>query len=115
MNEFRVDSRHLGPGSIEIRVEGEIDLSVADRFEAVLDQSSSNDQVVIDLSACEFIDSTAIAIMLHKRKQLEAEGGRLVACGAAGQVQRILDVAGLKDKGFGFERPDEALSSENIA
>ncbi len=114
MNRFRVDSRDLASGGKEIRVQGEVDLSVADRFEAALDLVSADDEVMIDLSACEFIDSSTIAIMLRKQKQLEVEGGRLAACGATKQVHRILEVAGLIDRGFGFEQADEALSSETV-
>jgi anti-sigma B factor antagonist len=113
MFEFRVDSRDVGSGRIEIRVEGEADLAVADRLEAALDQASSADgPLLIDLSACDFIDSTAIALLLRKQTQLEKEGRRLAAWGASGQVLRILAVAGLTDSGFGFEEPDEALSED---
>jgi anti-sigma B factor antagonist len=91
MNPFRVGARDLESGATEIRVEGEIDLAVADRFEAVIEQSSSNArQVLIDLSACEFIDSTAIAIFLRKQRQLEAEGGRLVLTEPRGRFSESL-------------------------
>jgi anti-sigma B factor antagonist len=116
MKEFRVDSRDLGSGRTQIQVEGEIDLAVADRFEAAIERASSDGgQVLVDLSACEFLDSTAIAILLSKQKQLEAGGGRLAAYGASGQVHRILQVAGLIDRGFGFDDVEDALISENIA
>jgi anti-anti-sigma factor len=115
MKEFQVESRDLGSGRAEIRVEGEADLAVADRLEAALDQASSaNGPLLIDLSACEFIDSTAIALLLRRQRQLGREGRRLAAWGASGQVLRILAVAGLTDSGFGFEEPAEALSEDPI-
>lgn len=115
MNEFRVECRDVGSGRTEVRVEGEADLAVADQLGAALDQASSAEgPLLIDLSACEFIDSTAIALLLRKQIQLEKQSRRLAAWGASGQVLRVLSIAGLTDAGFGFEAPEEALSEDAV-
>ncbi len=85
-----------------IAVRGELDLSTAPDLEEPLNAALDGGQgsVLIDLSGCEFIDSTGIALIVRAWQQLEgAENsdpdGRLVLCSANDQVRRVLDVSGL--------------------
>jgi anti-sigma B factor antagonist len=81
-----------------IAVRGELDLSTAPDLETPLDAvvNGGNGSVLIDLSACEFIDSTGIALIVRGWQKLEANGnGRLAICCPNDQVRRVLDVSGL--------------------
>lgn len=53
--------------------------------------------VLVDLSACEFIDSTVIGSLLEKAEDLRREGHRLelVVPSENTRVRRIIDVIGL--------------------
>ncbi len=110
MREFNLEDRDLGQGQSEIRVEGELDMAVADRLQEHLERSENSDRVLVNLSDCDFIDSTAIAVLLRAQRQREEDGGELAAFGATGQVRRVLEVAGLGRAGLLFERADETLS-----
>lgn len=81
-----------------IAVRGELDLSTAPDLEGPLDAAvdGGGSSVLIDLSECEFIDSTGIALIVRGWQKLEGDGdGRLAICSPTEQVRRVLDVSGL--------------------
>ena len=101
----------IGPDRCELQLEGELDLWSVERLQAVLQRvARDNSAVVVGLQSCEFVDSTGIALFLQVRRQLEAEGGRLVLYGCSDQVQRIFTVAGLTDDGMVFDNRGEAIA-----
>jgi anti-anti-sigma factor len=54
--------------------------------------------VLIDLTECEFIDSTGIAMIVRAWQQLDGDKerpGRLVISNRNDQVQRVLEISGL--------------------
>jgi anti-anti-sigma factor len=112
MRTFRLVETSLQPGCHEIRVEGEIDLAVADQLRKALEEAAAeHDLILIGLQRCEFIDSTAIAVMVHARNEMTARGQRVAVYGACSQVLRVLSITGLTQNGLVFETADEALSA----
>lgn len=108
---LQIAERSIGPGRCELRLEGELDLWSAERLQAALQRvARDNDAVVVGLQSCEFVDSTGIAVFLQARRQLEADGGRLLLYGCSDQVLRIFTVAGLTDAGIVFDSRDAALA-----
>ena len=81
-------------------VRGELDLSTAPDLEGPLDQvlESDSGSVLIDLTGCEFIDSTGIALIVRAWQRLDSgENGRvLVICSQNDQVRRVLEITGLE-------------------
>jgi len=110
MRTFRLVEKSLHPGCHEIQVEGEVDLAVADQLREAIEQAAKHDQILIGLERCEFIDSTAIAVIVHAHTQMAAQGKRVVVYGATSQVERILSITGLTQNGMVFENVDEALA-----
>jgi anti-sigma B factor antagonist len=101
----------IGQDRCEVQLEGELDLWSVERLQAVLQRVARDHQaVVVGLERCEFVDSTGIALFLQARRQLEAEGGRIVLYGCSEQVLRIFTVAGLTDAGMVFDSRSEALA-----
>jgi anti-anti-sigma factor len=101
----------IGEDRCELKLEGELDLWSLERLQAVLQRvTRANSGVVVGLERCAFVDSTGIALFLQVRRQLQAEGGRLVLYGCSDQVQRIFEVAGLTDAGIVFESRAEAIA-----
>jgi anti-sigma B factor antagonist len=85
-----------------VAVRGELDLSTAPDLEGPLNAALDGGRasVLIDLSQCEFIDSTGIALIVRAWQQLDrgsdnGGSGKLVICSANDQVRRVLDVSGL--------------------
>jgi len=97
---FEVKVGDLEHGVRAIAVRGELDLSTAPELEGPLDEVLSNDDgsVLIDLSGCEFIDSTGIALIVRAWQRLDSgENGRaLVICTENDQVRRVLEITGLE-------------------
>ena len=90
----------LEHGVRTISVRGELDLSTAPDLESPLEQvlESSEGSVLIDLSQCEFIDSTGIALIVRAWQRLDgdADGRNLVLCSQNDQVRRVLEITGLE-------------------
>lgn len=96
---FDTSSEQVGGVHI-VAVRGELDLSTAPVLEGPLDAALNDGggSILIDLSACEFIDSTGIALIVRAWQQLTDGGngsGKLVICSRNDQVRRVLDVSGL--------------------
>jgi len=79
-----------------IVVEGELDMNTAAQLEQELQKALSGpgSPLLIDLSRCEFIDSTGIALLVRAWQQLD---GKFALCGVGNQVERVLDVTGLEE------------------
>jgi anti-anti-sigma factor len=105
MSGFRVTEIELDSTVAEIKVEGEVDLAVVEALQRAIERAPSG-TLLVDLGACEFIDSAAIAalVMAHRN------GHRILTHGASGQVLRVLEVTGLAEHGLVFESRSEALS-----
>ena len=90
----------LEQGVRTISVRGELDLSTAPELEGPLNQAleSGEGSMLIDLSQCEFIDSTGIALIVRAWQRLDnGENGRaLVLCSQNDQVRRVLEITGLE-------------------
>ena len=83
----------LPEGGELVRVAGELDpASVAD-LEAVLSRGQPEARLVLDLSECTFLDSSAIHVILAQAERRRGAGGgvEVVAPGAA--VRRPLEIA----------------------
>lgn len=61
---FSVSSEGEG-GATVISVVGELDLSTAPQLEECLQTATATTNVLVDLGACEFIDSTGIAVLVR--------------------------------------------------
>jgi anti-sigma B factor antagonist len=101
---FAVKSRTQGNTGV-IAVSGELDLHTAAQLEASLNELLEDDGrgLAIDLSACTFIDSTGIALIVRAWRQLDgdsngASSGRFALIGLSDQVRRLFDITGLKSR-----------------
>jgi anti-sigma B factor antagonist len=112
MQPFKLTEAEFGSGSLEILVEGELDLAVADQLQEALDRARPQyGQILIGLEGCGFIDSTGIAVIVRAHKQAAEEGGRLTIYAPSPQVLRVLSVTGLTENGLAFETRAGALAA----
>jgi anti-anti-sigma factor len=115
---FEASAAQLEDGIRVIEVRGELDLSTASELEGPLEDaiSSGDASVLIDLSECEFIDSTGIALIVRAWQRLDrgangAGGGRVVICSCNDQVRRVLEITGLELSIPIHSTRDEALAA----
>ena len=97
--QFEISS---GPGPDDVyvvRVAGEVDMSHEEELQAELQSAVEADAtgIVVDLTECEFIDSSAIRALLLSREQKNSDDGResLAVAASSDQILRILSVMGL--------------------
>jgi anti-sigma B factor antagonist len=112
---FEVKAGDLEHGVRTISVRGELDLSTAPELEDQLEQAleSREGSVLIDLSQCEFIDSTGIALIVRAWQRLDSgdNGRALVICSQNNQVRRVLEITGLELSIPVHPTRDEALAA----
>jgi anti-anti-sigma factor len=112
---FEVQVGDLEQGVRTIRVRGELDLSTAPNLEGPLDEAldSGEGSLLIDLSQCEFIDSTGIALIVRAWQRLDSgnNGRVLVLCSQNDQVRRVLEITGLELSIPVHTTRDEALAA----
>jgi anti-sigma B factor antagonist len=101
---FEVNSEALEGGLLTFTVRGELDLNTAPQLDSPLEQAldaGADRSVLIDLSECEFIDSTGIALIVRAWQRVDRDAGgegngRLVLCCSNDQVQRLLKITGVE-------------------
>jgi anti-sigma B factor antagonist len=110
---MKTTTEDRGEGRFVVRVRGELDLAEVEILDAALAEVGPEQRLtVVNLSDCEFIDSSGIAAVLRARIKFAEDGRRLVLCCAADQVERLLEMTGLTSQdGFVFDDLDAALSS----
>ena len=62
-----------------VSVDGEHDLSTRSKLEQALERAVVHTRVIVDLSSCGFIDSTAITTIIKAAQTVHVRGGRLIA------------------------------------
>lgn len=114
---FDARSEELEGGIRAFTVRGELDMSTAPDLERLLEDtiSDTDASVVLDLSGCEFIDSTGIALIVRAWQRVDRDAGgdgrgRLVLCCSNHQVRRLLEITGVESSISMHEGRDEALA-----
>jgi anti-anti-sigma factor len=95
-----------------VRLAGELDLYNAQVVRKTLVEACTDGpgKVVVDLSEVEFIDSTALGVLIEARTRLPNRKGFVLA-GPRLETRRALEISGL-DRHFAVhETVDEALES----
>ena len=97
--QFEINS---GPGPEDVyvvRVSGEVDMSHEEELRGELRTAIAADTkgIVVDLTECEFIDSSGVrALLLSRQAQhSEEDSERLAVAAASDQILRILSVMGI--------------------
>lgn len=88
----------LRKGVLIVRVEGELDMHVADEFRNTVDGALDNNglkNILINLKGVTFIDSSGLGVILGRYKRISLLGGKLCAAHIQPQVARIFELSGL--------------------
>jgi anti-sigma B factor antagonist len=96
--ELRVSSRSQGDVTV-LALAGEIDLYTAPRLQAELTSAlaaSKSAQIVVDMSAVDFCDSTGMNVLLAAHRLASEKGGDLTLAAPRPPVRKILEVTWLQ-------------------
>ena len=99
--QFEISSGPGPEGVCVVKVVGEVDMSHEEALRSELYKAveSKLPGIVVDLTECDFIDSTGVRALLLSRKanQDGATGEKLAVAASSDQILRILSVMGLAD------------------
>lgn len=82
-----------------LRVRGEVDMATCPqlRQEIVGQIAQGNHQIVIDLEAVDFIDSTGLGVLIGGLKRARSHGGDLRVSGVDDRLEKVFELTGLGD------------------
>jgi anti-anti-sigma factor len=81
-------------------VAGEIDAHSVVKLRAVLDDLGLDKQVVIDMSAVSFIDSSVLSALVDHSLRIEGSGKTLRITKPSRRVSRVLEITGLSHMSY---------------
>ena len=88
----------LKRGVLIVRVKGELDMHVADKFRQKIDnalEASGVKHILFNLEEVKFIDSSGLGVILGRYKKINAAGGKVLATNIQPQVVQIFELSGL--------------------
>ena len=108
---FEMAEERLGPTTTLLAVSGELDIATApdlrDRLTAAIERGATG--IVVDLRNVTFMDSVAMAAILHARTQLGTKGRLAVVLGAESYTKLVFEIAGLPRCLDLFETREQAV------
>ena len=86
------------PSTVTLTVTGALDVTTLPRVRDQLEQAAAGRpaHLVVDLSACTFVDASALAVLLDVHRRLSRTGGVLTLRGSCPRVLRLLSLTGLR-------------------
>jgi anti-sigma B factor antagonist len=93
--DLEVTVEELPRGGTLVRVGGELDLATTPELERALADVDSTQPLVIDLTGCSFLDSSAVRVLLTTAKRAETGGGGAAVVAPDPGIRRALEIAGV--------------------
>jgi anti-anti-sigma factor len=90
-----VGRAELPDGGAVLRVEGDLDMATAPTLEDELADAGFAKRLVLDLSQCTFLDSSAVRVLVSSVRDSEAAGGSLALVVTDPGILRVLEISGV--------------------
>jgi anti-sigma B factor antagonist len=109
-SEFRGDT-HTSGRTITLSLSGQLDLVSSAALKRSMHELVSSDAelIVVDLRGVEFMDSTALHLLLEARLQAHESGRRFALIRGPEQVQRVFDLTGMTGTLTIVDAPEQLL------
>ena len=110
MAELRFSMETHGASAV-VTVQGELDVTSSQRFDDCLSEAAAESgQVILDMSKVDFMDTTALAVIVaHWRRQAD-EGGAFLLAGARYRYTKALWITGLADRLPRYDTLEQAIA-----
>ncbi len=95
---MNIRTEHIGT-TLVVKLFGEIDQSCAGEIRARIDgelQAHPVQNLILDFAEVSFMDSSGIGMVLGRYKEIKARGGKTMIIRTRPQVDRLLELSGLK-------------------
>lgn len=95
--EARITSRSAGGAGVVVAVAGELDMGRAQEFEAKLLAAigSPATSVLIDLTDCDFVDSTALNVLVKAHNAVDGTSSRIALVAPGPGILKVLEITHL--------------------
>lgn len=99
-------------GSLIVVIRGDLDVVTGREFDEYLTVARrDHDRIVLDLSAVDFMDTSALAVIVGHWKGLVAAGGTLCLAGPRYRYTKSLWITGLADRLPLYDTVDKAVAA----
>jgi anti-sigma B factor antagonist len=93
--DVEVTRETLPEGAVVVRVEGELDMATSADFEEKLGDSEPGRRLVIDLTECTFLDSSAVRVLVSTARAAGESQGEVSLVANDPGILRVLEIAGV--------------------
>lgn len=95
-----------------IAVGGDLDIVTSPQLDEYLTKAEDGcTRIILDLSEVNFLDTSALAVIVGHWKKAEAAGGTLALAGARYRYTKTLWITGLADKLTLYDTVDDGLAA----
>jgi anti-sigma B factor antagonist len=109
VEEALLSSQNRGD-SMVITVRGDLDIVTSPQLDEFLTAAEgTHTRIILDLAAVDFLDTSALAVIVGHWKKAEAAGGALALAGARYRYTKTLWITGLADKLTLYETVDQGV------
>lgn len=85
--------------TLVVKIAGEIDHHTAPELKEAIDREinlRNTVNLVLDFDGVTFMDSSGIGVLIGRYKQIQSRGGKTMVIRVKPQVDKILEISGLK-------------------
>jgi anti-anti-sigma factor len=109
---FTLDHDPTSAGRLVV-AEGELDITATSEMSTVFAMAGASPErtVVLDLAAVDFVDSSALSVIMRAANELEKDGKRLLVVVPEGPVRRLLEITNLTQRFELHPTRDDALAA----
>src|SRR5215203_5921561 len=100
-------------GTWEITLAGELDIATSPRVRELLSDAArdADRPLVIDLTRCDFVDSTGLATLLHGAKPAQNGESNVALVCVGGEVRKLLELTAIDRTIPVYESLDSAIEA----
>jgi anti-sigma B factor antagonist len=96
--------------AVVVAVQGELDVTSSQRFSDCLAEAGTHSSpVILDMSQVDFMDTTALAVIVGAWRRQTEDGGLFLLAGARYRYTKALWITGLADRMPMYDDVDAAL------
>ena len=96
-----------------VTIRGDLDIVSSGRFDDCLKQARAvSKRILLDLAGVDFMDTSALAVIVGHWKKLKAEDGTLMLAGARYRYTKSLWITGLADRLPLYDTAELAIAAE---
>ncbi len=111
MTELEITARHASEGVVVVLVKGDVDLVTAPELGFHLNLALSNgaSAVVVDLSECEYVDSSGLAVLASASHRHNGGPEMSIVAAPGTPPERVLEISRLDQLFRTYARVEDAL------